>query len=148
MTRPEIRAHLWPDGTFVDFYSNISLAVGKLRDSLCDSAASPRYIETVERIGYRFIGQTECGSDEPPNSGLEQARERAAANLIGAANLSKHVSGSAGLRFMGSHDSTRVLILVVASIGIAIPQPNCCSNGQGCRQGNGSCVTSSSGPCR
>lgn len=128
MTRAEIRAQLRLDGTFVDFDSNLSSAVRKLRDSLCDSAASPRYIETVERIGCRFIGQTECGSDEPPNSGLEQARERAAAHLIGAANLSKHVSGSAGIRFMGSHDSTRVLILLVASIGIAIPQPDCCSN--------------------
>ena len=52
------------NGTFVDFNSNISSAVRKLRDSLCDSAASPRYVETVGRIGYRFVGQAECGSDE------------------------------------------------------------------------------------
>src|SRR5215469_8927042 len=59
VTREEIRAQLWPDGTFVDFDSNISSAVRKLRDTLCDSAAEPRYIETVGRVGYRFIAQAE-----------------------------------------------------------------------------------------
>jgi DNA-binding response OmpR family regulator len=39
VTREEIRARLWPDGTFVDFDNNISSGVRKLRDSLCDSAA-------------------------------------------------------------------------------------------------------------
>src|SRR5215471_20793736 len=55
VTRDEIREQLWPDGTFVDFDSNISSAIRKLRDSLCDSAAAPRYVETVGRVGYRFI---------------------------------------------------------------------------------------------
>jgi len=59
VTREELRAQLWPDGTFVDFDSNISSAVRKLRDTLCDSAAEPRYIETVGRVGYRFIAQAE-----------------------------------------------------------------------------------------
>ena len=57
VTREEIRDRLWPDGTFVDFDNNISSAVRKLRDVLCDSAASPRYVETVGRIGYRFIAE-------------------------------------------------------------------------------------------
>ncbi len=59
VTREEIRAQLWPQGTFVDFDSNISSAVRKLRDALCDSAAEPRFIETVGRIGYRFIAEAE-----------------------------------------------------------------------------------------
>jgi len=56
VTRDEIRARLWPEGTFVDFDSNISSALGKLRTALGDSAATPRYIETVGR-GYRFLGE-------------------------------------------------------------------------------------------
>ena len=63
VTREEIRGQLWPDGTFVDFDSNISSAIRKLRDTLCDSAADPRYIETVGRVGYRFIGQVEFGGE-------------------------------------------------------------------------------------
>lgn len=54
VTREEMRARLWPDGTFVDFDNNISSAIGKLRAALGDSAAEPRYIETVGR-GYRFL---------------------------------------------------------------------------------------------
>src|SRR5664279_926359 len=59
VTREEIRGQLWPDGTFVDFDSNISSAIRKLRDTLCDTAVDPRYIETVGRVGYRFVGQVE-----------------------------------------------------------------------------------------
>ena len=64
VTREEVRAQLWPQGTFVDFDSNISSAVRKLRDTLCDSAAEPRYVETVGRVGYRFIGQAEFTPSE------------------------------------------------------------------------------------
>jgi len=49
-----------PDGTFVAFDNNFSSAVRKLRDALCDSAAEPYYIETVGRVGYRFIAPAEC----------------------------------------------------------------------------------------
>ena len=55
VTREELRARLWPDGTFVDFDHGISSAVNKLRAALNDSARTPRYIETVGRAGYRFI---------------------------------------------------------------------------------------------
>ncbi len=54
VTRDELRNRLWPEGTFVDFDNNISASMGKLRGALSDSAATPRYIETVGR-GYRFI---------------------------------------------------------------------------------------------
>jgi eukaryotic-like serine/threonine-protein kinase len=54
-TREELRSRLWPDGTFVDFDHSISSAIRKLRDALNDSAATPRYIETLGRRGYRFV---------------------------------------------------------------------------------------------
>ena len=66
VSREEIRSRLWPDGTIVDFDNNISSAVGKLRAALCDSAAEPRYIETVGRRGYRFIAEVKWLS--PPAS--------------------------------------------------------------------------------
>jgi TolB-like protein/Tfp pilus assembly protein PilF len=46
---------LWADGTYVDFDHSISSSVNKLRAALSDSAATPRYVETVGRQGYRFI---------------------------------------------------------------------------------------------
>jgi tetratricopeptide (TPR) repeat protein/DNA-binding winged helix-turn-helix (wHTH) protein len=73
VTREEIRVHLWPEGTFVDFDSNISSAIRKLRDTLCDSASAPRYIETVGRVGYRFIAQAEFTSEESARAGVGPA---------------------------------------------------------------------------
>lgn len=55
VTREEIRKRLWPGDTFVDFDHGLNNAVNRLRDALGDAAASPRYIETLPRRGYRFI---------------------------------------------------------------------------------------------
>lgn len=53
--REELFRKLWPTGTFVDFESGLNTATNRLRVALGDSAESPRYIETVPRLGYRFI---------------------------------------------------------------------------------------------
>ena len=66
VTRETIRQRLWPDGTFVDFDHSLNSAVNKLRDTLSDSAVSPRYIETLARRGYRFIASVEVGSSQLP----------------------------------------------------------------------------------
>lgn len=52
--RDEIRLQLWPDGTIVNYEVSINQAVRKVRIALDDSAAEPRFIETVGRRGYRL----------------------------------------------------------------------------------------------
>jgi len=64
--REEIRSKLWPDNTYVDFDNAISSAVRKLREALGDSADNPRFIETLARRGYRFVGQVAIQSPTPP----------------------------------------------------------------------------------
>ena len=59
VTREELQHRLWPAGTFVDFDHSINTAVKKLREALRDDAEQPRFIETLPRRGYRFIGQLE-----------------------------------------------------------------------------------------
>src|SRR5678815_4933036 len=54
--RGELRARLWPSDTHVDFEHSINAAVRRLRRVLGDSADAPRYIETLHRRGYRFVG--------------------------------------------------------------------------------------------
>src|SRR6476619_772577 len=54
--REELRARLWPSDTYVDFEHSINAAVRRLRRALGDSADAPRYIETLPRRGYRFVG--------------------------------------------------------------------------------------------
>jgi DNA-binding winged helix-turn-helix (wHTH) protein len=58
-TREELRQKLWPADTFVDFDNGLNTAINKIREALCDSAESPRYVETLPRRGYRFIGLSE-----------------------------------------------------------------------------------------
>ena len=59
VTREDLRKRLWAGNTFVDFDKSLGVALTKLRDAIGDSAASPRYIETVARHGYRFIAPVE-----------------------------------------------------------------------------------------
>jgi len=59
VSREELRAELWPADTFVDFDHSLNTAVNKLREVLGDSAAEPRFIETVARRGYRFVAELE-----------------------------------------------------------------------------------------
>jgi TolB-like protein/DNA-binding winged helix-turn-helix (wHTH) protein/Flp pilus assembly protein TadD len=56
VTREELRKRLWPGDTFVDFEQSLATAVKKLRQALGDSPDHPRFIETLPRRGYRFIG--------------------------------------------------------------------------------------------
>jgi len=55
VSREELRARLWPNGTHVDFDEGLNTAVRKLRQALGDSADTPLFIETVPRKGYIFI---------------------------------------------------------------------------------------------
>lgn len=59
VTREEMRTQLWPADTFVDFDHSVNTAVNKLREVLGDSANSPRFVETLARRGYRFIGEVQ-----------------------------------------------------------------------------------------
>src|ERR1700690_3620262 len=67
VTREELRAEIWSADTFVDFDHSLHNAVARLREVLGDSAERSRYIETLPRRGYRFIGQVEeVAPFEPP----------------------------------------------------------------------------------
>jgi TolB-like protein/DNA-binding winged helix-turn-helix (wHTH) protein len=63
VTREEICCELWPTNTFVDFEHSLAAAVNKIRDALGDSADTPKYVETLPKRGYRFIGKVKS---EPP----------------------------------------------------------------------------------
>src|SRR5262247_376323 len=56
VTRDELQQRLWPNGTFVDFEHSLNAAVKRLRLALGDDADNPRFVETLPRRGYRFIG--------------------------------------------------------------------------------------------
>jgi DNA-binding winged helix-turn-helix (wHTH) protein len=69
VTREELQKRLWPD-TFVDIDHSLNATINKIREVLGDSAESPRWIETLPRRGYRFIGPVENRPDPHPPTPL------------------------------------------------------------------------------
>ncbi|HEV2314509.1 MAG TPA: winged helix-turn-helix domain-containing protein, partial [Candidatus Acidoferrales bacterium] len=55
ISREQLRSHVWPANTFVEFDQSLYSAMARLRDALGDTSESPRFVETVARRGYRFI---------------------------------------------------------------------------------------------
>jgi len=85
VTREALRRELWPDGTFVDFERSLNAAVKRLREALGDSATTSRFVETVPRRGYRFIGTLTAEPEAPegappaPSARVRRASMRALA---------------------------------------------------------------------
>jgi TolB-like protein/DNA-binding winged helix-turn-helix (wHTH) protein len=65
VSREQMQEKLWPADTFVDFEHSLNTSIKRLRQALNDSATEPRFIETLPRVGYRFIAPvTADASDE------------------------------------------------------------------------------------
>ncbi len=67
VSRDHLRRRLWHDDVFVDFDNNLNTAIGQLRQALNDSAEHPRFIETLPRRGYRFVGQVAAQPGAAPS---------------------------------------------------------------------------------
>jgi TolB-like protein/tetratricopeptide (TPR) repeat protein len=59
VTREQIRLAIWGEDTFVDFEQGLNFCIRQVRLALNDQAEKPRYIETLPRLGYRFVGKME-----------------------------------------------------------------------------------------
>jgi len=77
VTREELRQKLWASDTFVDFDHSLNTAINKVRETLGDSASSPRYVETLARRGYRFIAPVQAPAQAPPADGAADSGETA-----------------------------------------------------------------------
>jgi TolB-like protein/Tfp pilus assembly protein PilF len=64
VTRDELQKRIWPADTFVDFDQGLNNAIKRLREALSDSPDNPRFIETIPRRGYRFIGLTRSSTPQ------------------------------------------------------------------------------------
>ena len=73
VTRDELRRRLWKPGTFVEFDHSLNTAMVRLREVLGDSSDNPRFIETVPRMGYRFIAPVHDAERNEPKHELVHA---------------------------------------------------------------------------
>lgn len=76
VTREEIREQAWPENTFLDFDAALNTAIRKLREALSDSADNPRFLETVPRLGYRFLAPVSWSPEVQPDSATSYPRHR------------------------------------------------------------------------
>lgn len=72
VTREELREQLWPGDSYGDFDQGLNTAINKLREALGDSAADPKFVETLPKRGYRFIHA--IGSETSPPSAPDAPR--------------------------------------------------------------------------
>ncbi len=89
VTREDLQKRLWPADTFVDFDHSLNTAIKKLRQALCDDKRNPRFIETLPKRGYRFIGTVEQAARLPappppaPSAASSLAKTPAASSYVG-----------------------------------------------------------------
>src|SRR4051794_26319298 len=99
VTREQLVKALWPAGV-VDFDNGLNVAVRKLRVALDDVGDTPRYIETLPKVGYRFIGKV-GGAGSVVGSAAASAPAApalAAAAALAAAPVPAAAAASSGRR--------------------------------------------------
>ena len=122
VTREELQQKLWPGASFGDFEHGLNAAVNRLRDVLGDSANQPRFIETIPRRGYRFLGPV-SRHDEVVQVPLPQNRRLSRARLAIGVILAA-VLVIVGLYFTWrtehpSHEPSFVKLLVLPIIDLS-----------------------------
>ncbi len=104
VTREQLIARLWPS-TVVDFDTGLNTAVRKLRAALGDTADTPRYIETLPRRGYRFIGVVQEG---------DGSMDKGPVGPVASATISARVPAARGRFFKFLVPIALVVAVVVA----------------------------------
>lgn len=89
VTREQLRQHLWPAGTYVDFEHSLNAAVKRLRAALGDDADNPRFVETLPRRGYRFIARLHAAE---PAAASPSRTTRLRLAVLPFANLSEDLA--------------------------------------------------------
>jgi len=119
VTRDELRQKIWPAHTFVDFEQGLYNAVTRLRDALADSADKPRFIETLARRGYRFIGAIKAAhrqieslvvlplanlSGDPEQEYFAEGLTEALITTLAKIGQLRVVSRTSAMRYRGVHN--------------------------------------------
>ena len=119
VSREQLRQHLWPSDTFVDFDHSVNSAVMKLREALGDSADKPLYIETIPKKGYRFVAPVSHPADTqngaaPSQStagsepALSNSRIQSNVSIECPSNTPDEMQGHRSLLFRKSAASSRI----------------------------------------
>ena len=118
-----MQKRLWPQDTFVDFDLSLNSAVKKLRQTLGDDSENPRFIETLYRRGYRFIGQTNGAPavEEPVAKSVAplQVSPRSSQENVAPETLASKTRESVALAWI----IPALLIVIAALVWFTRPSP-------------------------
>ncbi len=106
VARDDLRKRMWPSDTFVDFDHSLNIAVNKLRAALNDSADRPRFIETIPRRGYRFIGRIDDTAQVELHPARSLIRRRVFAASLTVALVTVLAGVAVLLKFRGASNTT------------------------------------------
>ena len=137
VTREELRDKLWASDTFVDFDHGLNSAVQRLRDCLSDSAENPRWVATVPRRGYRFVGQVEWQDNNKIARVVDSGTQTSETSRSGepqTAVTEEARDGSNAHRFVADQtngNGAKVLSAAPAALGARLPMalPEISTNG-------------------
>ncbi|MEO8029055.1 MAG: tetratricopeptide repeat protein [Bryobacteraceae bacterium] len=123
VSRAEIRKHVWGDDRFVDFEQSLNFCVRQIRAALSDAADAPKFIETVPRLGYRFIGTVTAPDTEPQAEKATDppARQAVAAIEVTAVAVPPAESASPPAPAVGALSRRRYAWALFAVILLIVP---------------------------
>lgn len=124
--REELQKRIWASDTFVDFDHGINNAIKRLREALGDTAETPRYVETLPRRGYRFVGKTESEaakmrslavlpledlSHDPEREYFAEGLTEALITMLAKIGDLRVVSRTSAMQYKGVHKNIREIAL-------------------------------------
>jgi DNA-binding winged helix-turn-helix (wHTH) protein len=87
----DLRLRLWPAANFLDGERSLTTAADRLRETLNDSRANPRYLARLEGGGYRFVHPVRAGMNEPDLALLSRGATMQSAPLLTAPKFAPRV---------------------------------------------------------
>jgi len=123
VTRDDLRARLWPGGTFVNYDANVNTTVNKLRLALGDSPDQPTYVETVPRQGYCFVGTVERRTEltkSPDGKGVVLPAEAIETRKVASVPSAKNLKGGLPGLFASGWAAAILLCGVLLGIGMVL----------------------------
>jgi Tol biopolymer transport system component/DNA-binding winged helix-turn-helix (wHTH) protein len=109
VTREQVHHKLWPDGTFVDFEHGLNAAVQRLRQALGDTAANPRFVETLSRRGYRFVAPVQLEGAVEASTGVIRKRHSSLPWVLGSAAVLLAAAGFGVWLFRSARNAPRAV---------------------------------------
>ena len=125
VTRKEFENRLWPGDTFVDFDHSLNTAIKKLRLALGDDNKKPRFVETLPKRGYRFIGNLDHAAPPlpaAPSSGVGRlARLRADGELSFALVSVDEEAAAEREKLQAASDDVGLSLLIASERLLMVP---------------------------